>query len=273
MQAAALMSTIVVALLLGLVEGLTEFLPISSTGHLIVAGHLLGYTGRVASTFEIFIQLGAILAVVWEYRAHLLSVAAGALGPGRDPASIGLVRNLVLAFLPAAAAGLLLHGLIEEYLFGPVTVAGALVAGGMAMLVIERSPPRAVVTSLMEIPWRKALAIGVAQTFALYPGVSRAAATIMGGMLAGLDRRTATLFSFYLAIPTMVAATSYDLIKAWGYLTIGDLLILAIGFVAAFFSALVAVRAFIRFVSNHDFRPFAWYRIALGIAVFLYFMV
>lgn len=266
------MSAILIALILGLVEGLTEFLPISSTGHLIVAGHLLGYTGRVASTFEIFIQLGAILAVVWEFRAHLMSVATGAVRPGRDPASFGLVRNLVLAFLPAAVAGLLLHGLIEEYLFGPITVAGALVAGGMAMLVIERSPPRAVVTSLMEIPGKKAFAIGVAQTFALFPGVSRAAATIMGGMLAGLDRRTATLFSFYLAIPTMVAATSYDLLKSWQYLTGSDLLILAIGFVTAFFSALLAVRAFIRFISKHDFRPFAWYRIALGIAVFVYFM-
>jgi undecaprenyl-diphosphatase len=260
------MSLWLIAVILGLVEGLTEFLPVSSTGHLIVAGHLLGFTGETAETFEIFIQLGAILAVAWEYRGHLLSVAAGALGAGSDQAaSRRLVINLALAFMPAAIAGLLLHRIIHERLFHPVTVAAALIAGGIAMLLIERAAPRASVTSLMAIDPGRALAVGLAQTLSLFPGVSRAAATIMGGMVAGLDRRTATVFSFYLAIPTMFAATGYDLLKAWSHLSRDDLGLLALGFVVAFFSAWLAVRAFVRFIAHHDFRPFAWYRIALGL--------
>ncbi len=260
-----------IVVILGLIEGLTEFLPISSTGHLIVAGHLLGYTREASSTFHVFIQLGAILAVVWEYRGHLASVAAGALSARRDTASLALVRNLGLAFTPAAIAGLLLHRLIETHLFRPTTVAGALVAGGVAMLLIERSRPTGTQSSIMNIPWRTALWVGIAQTLALFPGVSRAAATIMGGMVAGLTRRAATEFSFYLAIPTMLAATVYDLWKSWDLLTPTDLAHIGVGFVVAFFSALMAVRAFIRFISRHDFRPFAWYRIALGIAVWAYF--
>jgi len=263
---------IIIAIILGLIEGITEFLPISSTGHLIVAGHILGYTGDNASTFEIFIQLGAILAVVWEYRTHLVSVTAGALGVRKDPAARALALNLAIAFVPAAIAGLLLHHAIHQYLFRPVTVAGALVAGGIAMLLIERAAPRFTTTSLMTIPWTRALCVGLAQTLSLFPGVSRAAATIMGGMVVGLDRRTATEFSFYLAIPTMMAATVYDLYKSWGSLTAHDLGMIAVGFVVAFFSALVAVRAFIRYVSRHDFRPFGWYRIALGVAVLVYFL-
>ena len=261
---------IIIAVILGLIEGLTEFLPISSTGHLIVAGHLVGYTGETASTFYIFIQLGAILAVVWEYRRHLGSVAMAVLTAG-DPASFTLVRNLALAFVPAAITGFFLHHLIETYLFSPRTVAGALIVGGVAMLLIERSRPMGTVSSIMGIPWTKALAVGMAQTLALFPGVSRAAATIMGGMIAGLQRKTATEFSFYLAIPTMLAATVYDLWKSWDQLSVSDLFNIAIGFMVAFIAALVAVRAFIRFISRHDFRPFAWYRIALGVAVLAYF--
>ncbi|HKY31697.1 MAG TPA: undecaprenyl-diphosphate phosphatase [Candidatus Polarisedimenticolia bacterium] len=257
---------ILIVLLLGVIEGITEFLPISSTGHLIVAGHLLGFTGPQAETFEIVIQLGAILAVVWEFRRHLFSVAAGALGLQPLAGSRELAVNLAIAFLPAAVAGALLHGAIKELLFGPVTVAWALVGGGVAMLAIEASAPRIRTTSLMEVPWRSALLIGLAQTVSLFPGVSRAAATIMGGMLAGLDRTTATQFSFYLAIPTMMAATVYDLSKSWSLLSRGDLAFLALGFAAAFVSALLAVRALVRYVSLYDFRPFAWYRIALGLA-------
>jgi undecaprenyl-diphosphatase len=255
---------LVIALILGIVEGVTEFLPISSTGHLIVAGHLLGYTGGAAQTFEIFIQLGAILAVAWEYRTHLASVAGGALGLGPDGGSRGLVINLALAFLPAAVAGFLLHEVIHTHLFNPVTVAAALIAGGVAMLLIEWARPGHRITSLMEIPWRRALLVGLAQTLSLIPGVSRAGATIMGGMVVGLDRKTATVFSFYLAIPTMLAATGYDLLKAWSSLTREDLGMIAVGFVVAFFSAWLAVRAFVRFISHHDFTPFAWYRIVLG---------
>jgi len=263
---------IIIAVILGLVEGITEFLPISSTGHLIVAGHLLGFTGDNATTFEIFIQLGAILAIVWEYRRHLLSVTAGAVGLREDPSSRALVINLAVAFVPAAVAGLLLHHAIHEYLFRPETVAAALAGGGIVMLLIERRPPRFTTSSLMAIPWKQALWVGLAQTLSLFPGVSRAAATIMGGMVAGLDRRTATEFSFYLAIPTMMAATVYDLYKSWASLTGDDLGMIAIGFVVAFFSALVAVRAFIRYISRHDFRPFGWYRIALGVVVLVYFL-
>ena len=253
-----------IALVLGLVEGLTEFLPVSSTGHLILAGHLLGYTGDTAATFEIFIQLGAILAVMWEYRARLGSVAMNAFS---DKASMGLVANLAIAFLPAAGAGFLLHGMIQTYLFSPVTVAGALVAGGIAMLFIERASPRIVVTDLMAIPWRGALGIGLAQMLSLFPGVSRAAATIMGGMVLGLDRKTSTEFSFFLAMPTLFAATLYELVKSWDRLTPADLGLFAAGFAAAFVSALAAVRVFVRFISRHVFRPFAWYRIALGAVV------
>ncbi|MGH9866564.1 MAG: undecaprenyl-diphosphate phosphatase [Candidatus Polarisedimenticolia bacterium] len=258
------MTPLVIALVLGVVEGVTEFLPVSSTGHLIVAAHLLRYTGSAAETFEIFIQLGAILAVAWEYRSHLLSVAAGATGLRPDGASRGLVINLALAFVPAAVAGFLFHGAIHTYLFNPITVAVALIAGGVVMLVIEWARPRPAVHSLMEIPWHRALMVGLAQTLSLIPGVSRAGATIMGGMVSGLDRRTATVFSFYLAIPTMLAATGYDLLKAWSSLTREDLGMIALGFVVAFFSAWLAVRAFVRFISHHDFKPFAWYRIILG---------
>ncbi len=260
------------ALLLGIIEGLTEFLPVSSTGHLILAGHLLGFTGPKAAVFEIVIQLGAILAVVWEYRRPLVATALGVLaGPRRSPASWGLAMNVALAFLPAAAAGLLFHGMIEAHLFGPSTVAGALVAGGLAMLAIERRHPAPRATDVMAIPSRQAVWIGLAQVLSLFPGVSRAAATIMGGMLAGLGRRAATEFSFFLAIPTLGAATLFGLLKSWDLLSGEDLALMGIGFAAAFVSALLAVRVFIRYVSHHDFRPFAWYRIALGFVVLAFF--
>lgn len=258
-----------IALVLGLVEGATEFLPVSSTGHLIVAGHLLGFTGERAARFEVFIQLGAILAVVWEYRRTLTHAVATVL---REKASFGLARNLALGFIPSAVVGLLLHKTIEERLFGPVTVAGALIVGGVAMLAIEAARPKATVASALDIPWGKALWVGLAQVLSLFPGVSRAAATIMGGMIAGIERKAATEFSFYLAIPTMFAASGYDLLKSWGGLSAADLGFFAAGFVVSFFAALVAVRAFIRFVGTHDFKPFAWYRIALGAIVLAIFL-
>lgn len=256
-----------IAIVLGLIEGLTEFLPISSTGHLILAGHLLGFTGDEAEVFEIVIQLGAILAVVWEYRKHLLGVATGVAS---EPAAFALARNLAIGFAPAAVAGFLFHHAIKEHLFTPVTVAGALVAGGFGILAIERAKPSASVASIMEIPWKSALGVGLAQTLSLFPGVSRAAATILGGMVVGLDRRTATEFSFYLAIPTMLAATLFELVKSWNGITQTALGYLTIGFVVAFLSALVAVRGFIRYVSRHDLAPFALYRIALGAVVLIF---
>jgi undecaprenyl-diphosphatase len=254
--------------LLGLVEGITEFLPVSSTGHLIVAGHLLGFQGPRAATFEVFIQLGAILAVVWEYRRTLLGAVAGL---GRERASFILARNLALGFIPAAIMGFLLDDVIDAYLFGPLTVAGALIAGGFVMLAIERAKPAVTIRTSPEIPASRAFAIGCAQTLALFPGVSRAAATIMGGMVAGVERKAATEFSFYLAIPTMFAASGYKLLHSWKDLTAADLPLFSIGFVVAFAAALFAVRIFIRYVGSHDFRPFAWYRIVFGAVVLAVF--
>jgi undecaprenyl-diphosphatase len=259
---------LLVAIVLGLVEGVTEFLPVSSTGHLIVAGHLLGFQGPRAATFEVFIQLGAILAVVWEFRRTLLAAVAGL---GRERASFVLARNLALGFIPAAIVGLLLDDLIDAYLFAPITVAAALIAGGLAMLVIERTRPAATIHAAAEIPASRAFAVGCAQTLSLFPGVSRAAATIMGGMLAGVERRAATEFSFYLAIPTMFAASGYKLLHSWKDLSTADLPLFSIGFVVAFAAALVAVRVFIRYVGSHDFRPFAWYRIVFGAVVLAVF--
>ena len=259
---------LLVAIVLGLVEGITEFLPVSSTGHLIVAGHLLKFQGTRAATFEVFIQLGAILAVVWEFRRTLLAAVSGL---GRERASFALVRNLALGFIPAAIMGVLFDDLIDAYLFGPITVAGALIAGGFVMLAIERSKPAVTIQTSLEIPASRAFAIGCAQTLALFPGVSRAAATIMGGMLAGVERKAATEFSFYLAIPTMFAASGYKLLHSWKELSAADLPLFAIGFAVAFVSALVAVRVFIRYVGTHDFRPFAWYRIAFGAVVLAVF--
>ncbi|MFQ5701890.1 MAG: undecaprenyl-diphosphate phosphatase [Acidobacteriota bacterium] len=264
---------ILIAILLGLLEGVTEFLPISSTGHLIVGGHLLGFTGPVASSFEIFIQLGAILAVVWVYRRHLGSVAAGAFRRDPDPDAWRLLRNLAISFAPAGVVGLLFHGFIQEHLFGPLTVAGSLVVGGVAMIVIERARPEGGVDSIMRISWSMAFAVGCAQALALFPGVSRAAATIMGGMVSGLNRKTATEFSFYLAIPTMFAATLYDLLRSWSVLSVDELAPFAVGFVMAFASALLAVRGLLRFISRHDFQAFGWYRIVFGGFVAAYFLL
>jgi len=263
---------IYIAIVLGLVEGLTEFLPVSSTGHLIVAGHLLGYTGPAAATFEIFIQLGAILAVVWEYRRQLAAMVSGAAGVVPDAGRRGLARNLAVAFLPAGLAGFVLMDVIERHLFNPITVAGALVAGGVAMLAIEWSRPRPSISSVLAIPLRCAFWVGMAQVLSLFPGVSRAAATIMGGMVVGLDRRTSTEFSFYLAIPTMLMAAASNLWYSRGLLSSSDLGFFAAGFVVAFVSALLAVRSFLRFVSRYDLKPFAWYRIALGVVLLLYLM-
>lgn len=250
------------ALILGIVEGLTEFIPVSSTGHLILAGQWLSFEGEFAKLFEVFIQLGAILAVVWIYRARLMDVTRRMR---RDPVARRFALNLVVAFIPAAALGLLFHGYIKQYLFGPFTVAAALVAGGIAILIIERMHHRVAFTATDSVTPAGAFWVGVAQVFALFPGVSRSGATIMGGLLAGMSRTVATEFSFFLAIPTMFAATVFDLFKGFGILTANDVVLLAVGFVAAFFSGLVVVRWLIRFVSTHDFRLFAWYRIVFGI--------
>ncbi len=254
------------ALVLGVLEGLTEFLPISSTGHLIIAGDLLGFTGERAKVFTIAIQLGAILAVVWQYRERFRMAVAGI---GSDPKAQRFVINLAVAFLPAAVIGLAAHRLIKTWLFSPLTVAAALVAGGLVILWVERRERAPRVAHVDEMTWRDALKVGFAQCLALFPGVSRSGATIIGGMLFGLSRESATLFSFFLAVPTMLAATVYDTWKNRALLSADDVGLIAVGFAAAFVAALLTVRALVTYVSRHSFRPFAWYRIAFGGVVLL----
>lgn len=252
--------------ILGVVEGLTEFLPVSSTGHLIIVADVLGFTGERAKTFEIFIQLGAILAVAWHYRIDVVR-----LTHVHHVAERRLLLNLVIAFLPSAIAGLLLHSYIKAYLFTPLTVASALIIGGVIILLIERYPRHPRVAKIDAVGPSEALVIGFAQMLALFPGVSRAGATIMGGLVAGLSRTAATEFSFFLAMPTMFAATLYDLYKNLDHLDAHDLLPFAVGFVTAFVTALIVVNVFLAYVSRHTFAPFAWYRIGFGTLVFWYF--
>ncbi len=257
--------TLFTALILGIVEGFTEFLPVSSTGHLIVSGSLLGYTGDQAKVFEIVIQAGAILAVCWEYRARLMMVLRGL---ATEPRAQRFALNLIVAFMPAAVLGLTFGKLIKSHLFAPVPVATAFVVGAFVILWAERrqkARPDAVrINSVDEMRWTDALKVGCAQAFALVPGTSRSGATIIGGMLFGMSRTAATEFSFFLAIPTLFAATGYELLKNRQLLVAHDLPAFGVGFVAAFVSAFVCVRWLIRYVSHHDFIPFAWYRIAFG---------
>jgi undecaprenyl-diphosphatase len=256
------MLAIVVAL--GVVEGLTEFLPVSSTGHLILAGHWLGYRGEHVAVFEVVIQVGAILAVMWEYRRQLI----GYLGTPARPVSRRFYANIILAFLPSAGLGLLFHQAIEKRLFGPLPVACALLAGAVAILVIEKLPHRTRTRSLDELSYGQALGIGVAQCAALFPGFSRAGATILGGLLAGLDRPTATLFSFLLAIPTIVGAATLELASNSQSMSRAELGWIGVGLVVSFFAAWISIRWFLRYVSRHSLRVFAWYRIALALLVF-----
>lgn len=251
------------ALLLGVIEGLTEFLPVSSTGHLIIAAELLARDRAGTDTFIIVIQLGAILAVCWHYRTRLVAMLLGL----RQRSTQRFILRLLIAFTPAAAVGLAFHGTIKQYLFSPLTVALALVVGGIAIIVIERSPRPDRVGVLDAMAYRDALWVGLAQVLALFPGVSRAAATIMGGRLAGLSRTVATEFSFFLAIPVMFAAAFLDLWQGWAELTVDDAAFIAVGFVTAFVSALLAMRWLLAYVATRDFRPFGWYRIAVGLAV------
>jgi undecaprenyl-diphosphatase len=243
------------ALLLGIVEGLTEFLPISSTGHLVVAGELVGATGERWDVFKIVIQTGAMFAVVWEYRARFFRI---------DPA---LYRNLIVAFMPAAVLGLLFSKYIKAYLFHAIPVAIAFIVGGVIILLVETKSFTPRVQATRAMTWVDALKVGIAQCFALIPGTSRSGATIIGGMLFGLSRPAATEFSFFLAVPTLVAAGLYDLWKHRDLLSAADVPVFAVGSVAAFVSAFVVVRWLIRYVATHDFRPFAWYRIAFGALV------
>jgi undecaprenyl-diphosphatase len=256
------------ALLLGIVEGATEFIPVSSTGHLILAGHWLAFTGERAKVFEVVIQVGAILAIVWLYRGTFIRLA---LGWPRDAAAQRLLRNLEIAFLPAAVVGFLTHRFIQTYLFDPRIVAWALVVGGVAMLIVERRAPPARIATVDELPPRTALGIGLAQVLALIPGVSRSAATIMGGLGLGLSRPAATEFSFFLAVPVILAAGGFDLVANLGVLTARDLPLFAVGLATSFVAALIVVQIFVRFVSRHRFTGFAWYRIVVGVLLLALF--
>ena len=252
------------AALLGIIEGLTEFLPVSSTGHLILAVDLLGFRGPAGHVFEIAIQLGAILAVCWLYRQRFAHVA---MNLSRETAARRFVVNLLLGFLPAMIIGALAYGYIKSVLFSPEVVAISLVLGGLAILAIERWHPRPIVHDVDAITPGRALKIGIAQCVSMIPGVSRAGATIMGAMMFGIGRAPATEFSFFLAVPTMLAATAYDLYKNWSTLGLADFPVLAIGFVTAFLSALLVVKTLVGFVSRHGFAPFAWYRMVVGLVM------
>jgi undecaprenyl-diphosphatase len=259
------------ALLLGVVEGLTEFLPVSSTGHLIIVSDLLGLNDEKGKVFDIVIQLGAILAVVWEYRARFSRAFAGLAS---DPVQQRFAANLAVAFLPAALVGLAFQSQIKKFLFNPVSVAIALAVGALVIFAVERWYARqgpARVTSVDDMDWKDALKVGLAQCLALIPGTSRSGATIMGGMLFGLSRQVATEFSFFLAVPIMFAASGYQMVKYRALLTLDDLAPFAMGFGVSFVAALIAVKALIRYVAHNDFRAFAWYRIGLAALVLAYF--
>ncbi|MFL6675521.1 MAG: undecaprenyl-diphosphate phosphatase [Massilia sp.] len=256
------------ALIMGLVEGFTEFLPISSTGHLILAGSLLDFTGEKVKVFEIAIQAGAILAVMWEYRARIATVLSGLASDARQQK---FVVNLIVAFLPAALLGFLFNKAIKARLFAPVPVALAFIVGALVILWAERRhktlPAAARIETVDDMTLADALKVGCAQAFALIPGTSRSGATIIGGMLFGLSRKAATEFSFFLAIPTLLAATAYSVIKERALLSSADLPLFGIGGIAAFVSAFLCVRWLLRYISSHDFTAFAWYRIVFGLVI------
>lgn len=272
------------ALILGIVEGLTEFLPISSTGHLILAGELLNFNDEKGKIFEIVIQFGAILAVCWEFRRRIVDVVGGL---ATEPRAQRFAINVIIATVPAIVLAFLLGKWIKAYLFNPITVATAFIVGGLVILLAEwresrrgqvshpqgnalleaakASAPR--IESVDDMDWRDALKVGIAQCFALVPGTSRSGATIIGGMLFGLSRQVATEFSFFLAIPVIFGASVYELYKARDLLSADDIGVFAVGFVFAFLSAFLCVRWLLRFVATHDFKPFAWYRIVFGVLV------
>jgi len=249
------------AVFLGLVEGLTEFLPVSSTGHLILLGDLIGFEGPPGKLFEIVIQLGAILAIVVLYWRKLFGVL---LAAPKDKAAQRFILVILLAFLPAMVIGAGAHGFIKSVLFSPWVVSVALIVGGIAILIIEGRNPEERFGDIAEIPPKTALTIGFIQCLAMIPGVSRSGATILGARLMGLDRKTAAEFSFFLAIPTMAAAAVYDLYKNWSQLSAEGGVIIGVGFAAAFLTALLVVRVAVGFIARHGFTPFAWYRIAVG---------
>ena len=271
-------SLLIKAALMGIVEGLTEFLPISSTGHLILAGSLLDFTGETAKVFEIAIQTGAMFAVIWQYRERLARTVSGL---GSDPVARRFAMNVLIAFMPAVVLGLAFGKAVKEHLFHPVPVAMAFIVGGFVILWVERrhkrlygeldlkGTRRARVETIDDMGPLDALKVGLLQCLALIPGTSRSGATIIGAIVLGFSRKCATEFSFFLGIPTLMGAGAYSLLKQRDALHVGDIPMFAVGLVFAFFSALVCIRWLIRFVSTHDFVAFAWYRIVFGGIVLL----
>ncbi|MEY4752794.1 MAG: hypothetical protein RJA44_469 [Pseudomonadota bacterium] len=253
------------AAVMGIVEGLTEFLPISSTGHLILAGSLLGYTDEKSKVFEIAIQTGAIFAVILVYWQRLASTVAG-LGSSRDAQRFAL--NVLIGFIPAVVLGLLLGKTVKAHLFTPVIVASAFIVGGFIILWAERRPASTVrVQSVDDMTPLDALKVGLVQCFALVPGTSRSGSTIIGGMLMGLSRQAATDFSFFLGIPTLIGAGAYSLLKERDKLALSDAPMFIVGLVFSFLAAWLCVRWLLRYVATHNFVPFAWYRIAFGLVI------
>ena len=256
------MSDLLIAILLGIVEGITEFLPVSSTGHLVLATELMGYDPQRWAVFNIAIQPGAILAVVVLYWRTFMAVFAGLLK--REPQSIAFVRNLLIAFVPAVALGLAFNDQIEALLENAVVVAWALIVGGVAILIVERLAKTHNVGGISGVSTSQSIKIGIVQCLAMIPGVSRSGATIMGAMALGIDRRTAAEFSFFLALPTLTGATVLQLVKHRDAITSGDLQLIAVGAFVSFIVALAVIKAFMAVVTKHGFAPFAWYRIAAG---------
>jgi undecaprenyl-diphosphatase len=255
------------AAILGVVEGLTEFLPISSTGHLIVVGSLLNFNDERGKLFEIVIQSAAILAVMWEYRAKIMSVLGG-LQRG-DTAAQRFIINVMIAFLPLALIGLAFGKHIKAALFNPITVATTSIIGALFILWAEKRKHTVSVNTVDDLNWKDALKVGFAQALALVPGTSRSGATIIGGLFFGLSRKAATEFTFFLAMPTLIAATVYELYKERALLSVNDLGMWTVGFVASFVSAFLCVRWLLRYISSHDFTVFAWYRIGFGLLVLI----
>lgn len=255
------------AVILGLVEGATEFLPVSSTGHLILAQDLLGFSIASANMFTVVIQLGAILAVCWLYRQRLFDVAFHL----HQKKQRFFVLKLFVAFLPAAIIGLSFHHAIETYLFSPLVVAVSLVIGGIVIWVVEKKKPAPTTHDMDDMTLKQAFLVGCAQAVAIIPGTSRSGATIIGGLLLKLDRKVATEFSFFLAMPVMVAATALDVFKYYKDLTVDEIWVIGIGFIVSFFSGLAAVKFLVSYISKHDFIPFAVYRILFGGAMIAYY--
>jgi undecaprenyl-diphosphatase len=255
-----------IAVILGIIEGLTEFIPVSSTGHLIIAGHILGFTGEKASSFEVVIQFGAVLSVVFLYWRSFVELipshSRSVFGPKSSLQGWSGLWRIAVATLPAAVVGYLARHIIKEKLFTPDAVTWALAIGGAAILVVERVISRRRSNSLETLTLMQAFGVGLFQVLALWPGTSRAAATIVGGMLVGLDRKSAAEFSFLIAVPIMLAATGYELIEMRNAFDLQDALQFGVGFLVSFVVALLAVTGFVRFLERGRLTPFAWYRIA-----------